>query len=236
MIKKIRDKILNLIFEFKAKKYPLSLRGQVELEDNELLLIESNLTPRVVVNNIVYSEFHDIEFNLLPKRILEVILENWTNIENALGGEGVLRSCQTYRNIHIPEIERGKEFYSDAWHRDTIGVTNVQMFVLLHDTNRKNGPFRYIKSEDIQKVDKKYPDLKNSRNRSINLNIDEKYVSYFLGSRGDFLFVSTFNNYHSATIPELGFKRDMASIAFEPKSLTTWKNTLRKEDVELLIN
>ena len=133
-------------------------------------------------------------------------------------------------------MERGKEAYSNAWHRDTIGVTNVQMFILLHDTNRKNGPFRYIKSEDMQKVDKKYPDLKNPGNRSVNINIDEKYVSYFLGSRGDFLFVSTFNNYHSATIPELGFKRDMVSITFEPKNLTTWKNILRKEDIEQLIN
>ena len=236
MIKKIHRKALNIKHQWLAKKNPLSLNGRLKLYDNKMSLIESKLIPRGDFDDTVYSMYHSIEFNLIPKSVLEVILKNWSEIERALGAKGVLRSCNAYRNIHIPQNKRVKEFFSDAWHTDTIGTTNVQMFILLHDTNRKNGPFRYIKSQDMQKVDNMYPDLKSSIKRSINLNIDEKYISYFTGSRGDFLFVSTFTNYHSATIPDLGFKRDMISIAFEPKSLTSWKNTLCRGDVENLID
>ncbi|MDA8818937.1 hypothetical protein N9N15_01590 [Flavobacteriaceae bacterium] len=236
MIKKIYQKILNINHQWQAKRNPLNIEGSLELTDEEMPLIESKLIPRGDLIDIVYSKYHSIEFKLIPKSVLGVISRNWSKIERALGAEGVIRSCYVYRNINIPQDKRKKEFISDAWHRDTIGITNVQMFILLHDTDIKNGPFRYIKSQDIKKVENKYPDLKNHRNRSIKLNIDEKYVSYFVGSRGDFLLVSTFSNYHSATIPEFGFKRDMISIAFEPKSLTSFKNTLCREDVENLIN
>tara|TARA_B100001175_G_scaffold309502_1_gene311293 strand:- start:384 stop:1094 length:711 start_codon:yes stop_codon:yes gene_type:complete len=235
MINKIYRKILNINYKWHAKRNPLTLDGNVDLADNEMSLIESKLVSRGDFIDTVYSMFHSIEFKLIPKSVLGVISRNWSEIERALGAEGVLRSCNVYRNIHIPKNKRKKEFLSEAWHQDTIGITNVQMFILLHDTDIKNGAFRYIKSKDIKKVENKYPDLKNPRNRSIKLNIDEEHVSYFVGSRGDFLFVSTYRNYHSATIPEFGFKRDMISIAFEPKRLTSWKNVLCREDVEKMI-
>ena len=232
MIKKIKNKFINYIIQRKAIKQPLSIKGRLELKKDDLRLIESNLTPRVLVNDKAYSMSHPIDFNLIPNSVLNVILLNWDHIEMALGSEGVLRSCQVYRNIHVPKKERKKEIFSDAWHRDTIGVTNVQMFILLHNTVLDNGPFRYVNSEDMQQVIKMYPELENPQNRSLKNEINENYVTYFLGSRGDFLLVNTFTNFHSATIPKIGFKRDMVSIAFEPKKLTKWKNNLGKKQIQ----
>ena len=97
------------------------------------------------------------------------------------------------------------------------------MFILLHNTVLDNGPFRYVNSDDMQQVIKMYPELENPQNRSLKNEINENYVSYFLGSRGDFLLVNTFTNFHSATIPKIGFKRDMVSIAFESKSSLSGK-------------
>ena len=236
MIKKVRRKILNLYQQDKAIKQPLSLNGHVELKKNDFELISSNLKPRVLVEDRAYSMSHDINFSQIPTCVLEKILLNWDEIEIALGAEGILRSCHLYRNIHIPKKDRKKEVFSDAWHRDTIGVTNVQMFILLHNTTKENGPFRYIRSEDMLKVLEIYPNLKNPKRRSIHTKIDQNYVSYFVGSRGDFLLISTFTNFHSATIPILGHKRDMVSIAFEPKKLTSWNNTLSKKDIQYMIN
>ncbi|MFL2601046.1 MAG: hypothetical protein ACJ0PU_02810 [Flavobacteriaceae bacterium] len=232
MIKKFKNKFVNYTIQRRAIKRPLSIKGRVELKKGDLRLIESNLTPRVLVNEKAYSMSHQIDFNLIPNSVLKIILFNWDQIEMALGSEGVLRSCSVYRNIHVPKKERKKEIFSEAWHRDTIGVTNVQMFILLHNTVLDHGPFRYVNSEDMRKVIKTYPELENPKNRSVSKEINENYVNYFLGSRGDFLLVNTFTNFHSATIPKIGFKRDMVSIAFEPKKLTKWKNNLGEKQIQ----
>ena len=226
MVKKIYNKILNVIISQKAKKHPLSLTGHLELNEKNLKLNENKLIPRFVLNEIAYSQYHDIEYELLPKSILKVIIEKWDSIEKAIGGEAVIKSFRVYRNKHIPNNNFEKEAYSDAWHRDTIGVTNVQMFILTHDTKICNGALRYVKSENMRNVDIDYPKLKDPRFRSSYVEIDEKYVSYFEGKRGDYIILNTYNNYHSATIPDKGFKRDMISIGFEPRKITTWENIL----------
>lgn len=236
IVKKIKRRITNANHQRKAFKHPLSVLGFVDLKSDELVLDENTLSPRNTVDGEVYSAFNSIEFELLPKAVLKVINHNWCKIEAALGGEAVLRSFYAYRNSHIPEKHRQNEVYSDAWHRDNIGVTNVQLFILLHQTDKRHGPFRYINSDNMNNVNKKYPALKDPKNRSINCNVDEQYVSYFEGSRGDYLLVSTFTNYHSATIPAVGYQRDMVSIAFEPKHLTDRTDTLTKTDIEQLIN
>lgn len=234
MLKKIYNKVLNFIILQKAKKTPLSFTGNVELNEKDLIIIEKKLIPRFVLNDIAYSQYHNIEYELLPKSVLQVIIEKWDCIERAIGGEAVIKSFRVYRNIHIPKNNLKKEAYSDAWHRDTIGVTNVQMFILIHDTKICNGALRYIKSENMSEVDIHYPKLKDPRFRSNSIEIDEKYVSYFEGKRGDFIILNTFNNYHSATIPDKGFKREMISIGFEPKKLTSWENILDIKNVKEL--
>ena len=232
---KIKHKVIKNSHVRKAIKRPLSLRGFIELEPDEFTFIDDVSIPRVSSNGVVYSSQIPTDLQCLPIAVYKLICENWTRIEHALGGEAVLRSCNTYRNIHIPEVDSTKEVYSNAWHRDTIGIPNVQLFILLHTTDRKHGPLRYVKAEDMKLVDMSYPWLKNPDHRAVDFSIDDNYVSYFEGIRGDWLLINTHTNYHSATIAALNQKRDMVSLAFEPKRLTSWANYLTGKDLELYV-
>jgi len=222
LFNKIRNKVDKLKQNFKSKKNPLSIRGNIELSDKQFKISEKAFKPRVIHKGIEYSSYYQIEIDRLPKSVIALIVKYWSRIEKSLGDEGVLRSATLYRIIHVPKEIRNTEIFSDAWHRDTIGVTNAQIFILLHDTNEKNGSMRYIKSESMKDVTKKYPSLKNPDKRSVDFNINNKYVSYFNGKRGDYLILNTYCNFHSATNPYKGYKRDMISIAFEPKKSTKW--------------
>ena len=103
----------------------------------------------------------------------------------------------------------GEEVFSDAFHQDLVfDQYNIQLFILLHDTTEKDGPFEYLDGA-LQASEMEYY---IKRNRKIPLSKSEKLV----GKRGDYMLFTTGLTLHKAGIPSENLHRDIMSIAFFP--------------------
>jgi hypothetical protein len=231
---KVINKIKVFLINRRSKGKFLSEKGSFNLDD-DFKINDDELIPRSnLIDGITYSLMHTIDYKNIPKEVFQVIDKNWNKIEKALGGEAILRSAYMYRNLHVPLEDQSTEIFSEAWHRDTIGVPNVQLFTLLNNTTIEDGPLRYVDSNNMLKAEKKYPKLGDWNTRDKKNEISNDLVNYFTGPRGSYLLLSTITHFHSAIIPHKGHFRDMVSIAFEPESITSWERskTLNRQQVK----
>jgi hypothetical protein len=211
---------------FVCVRSPISILTEVPLS-KELVLDVKKVIPRgKSFDGKYFSWMHDISYTDLPTELLELIMNYWPRIQKSMGGRAILRPATIYRTTHIPQQYEGSEAFAEAWHRDTTGIPNIQLFVLLQDTDLSEGPLQYISSEHLKEVSYLVPELKNKKLRSKNMKVPAELVSNFTGLRGRALLLNTYSNFHKASVPHIGRHRDMISIAFEPVALTEWDKSL----------
>ncbi|MBL0954711.1 MAG: hypothetical protein IBJ01_08095 [Leptospira sp.] len=157
-----------------------------------------------------FSFGYQLEFKDLPPNLLEYIKNLETVIEHYFGCEALVSKPNLWRNFHIDEKHYGKDIFSECFHQDLVrDHLNMQLFILLHDTNEELGPFEFLPYEEQLN----HFDYYRKRNR-----IKPKSNSITLtGKRGDTLLISTGYVVHKAGNPMPGKHRDMLSLAFFPK-------------------
>ena len=222
IVKSIQTRINTKIKSKLANKRFLALSGFIQL-NNDFNLDVNLLNPRIEsVDGTIFSLTHSVQSNTLPKEILQELVRHWPAIKYSCAGNPVLRSASIYRNLHVHIQYQNlvsSAGFGNAWHRDKIGRPNVQMFVLLHQTTSLHGPFVYVDSASMTDFCNMYPNLLNPKNRDPNFKIQNSFRTEFIGPRGSFCLINTFANFHTATIPEFGFQRDMLSLVFEPAAI-----------------
>lgn len=219
-------KFIRRFQHFVSVRSSISLLMQVALPD-EIRLDHSKLKPRgKSIDGTYYSWMHEFPYADLPSELLELMLKQWSRIQKSFGGRAIVRPATIYRTSHIPKSVEDTEVFAEAWHRDTTGIPNVQIFVLLQDTEMSHGPLQYISSDKMKKAKSLAPELQNKKLRSKNMEIPNELVSNFTGPRGKVLLLNTYSNFHKASIPHVGKYRDMISIVFEPIALTEWDKKL----------
>lgn len=157
-----------------------------------------------------FSYGYQLDFQELPPTILEYIKNVQGVIEHYFGCEALVSKPNLWRNFHIEEEHLGKDIFSECFHQDLVrDHLNMQLFVLLHDTNSDLGPFEYLPLEEQTN----FFDYYRKRNRT-----KPKLQSIALtGKRGDSLLITTGYTIHKAGNPFAGKHRDMLSLAFFPK-------------------
>lgn len=193
------------------KKNHIAFTGHIELPE-DFIFDEKLAVPRGnEVNGVTYSQLCTKEFLELPLNIQDLILSFREIVESYFACDANLQHARIWRNFHIPaSIANGDiEIFSNAFHQDLVfDQYNIQLFILLHDTNEEHGPFEYLKgditSEDIN--------FYRQRNRTKAQNESIKLT----GKRGDFMLFTTGFTLHRAGVPHEGFHRDIFSIAFFP--------------------
>lgn len=208
---------------WRVRRRPLSITGHVSLPE-ELRISEASLVPRgKEIEGRHYSFMHTRPHETLPHQLLTLIQENWKVVSWALGfHEIVMRPADFYRTVAVPRSVLEKqdgEIFSNAWHRDTTGIPNVQIFILLQDTYSDMGPLQYVSATNHSDLKKQFPEVYEKAKRSTNMSIPESFCDEFTGKRGDFLVLNTSCQLHRASISKSTFPRDMISLVFEPKSL-----------------
>ena len=226
-------KFIRRFQHFVCVRSPISILTEVSLP-KDLVLDTKKVIPRgKSFDGSYFSWMHDISYADLPTELLEVIMNYWPRVQKSMGGRAILRPATIYRTTHIPQQYEGSEAFAEAWHRDTTGIPNIQIFVLLQETELSEGPLQYISSEHLEEVSLLVPELKNKKLRSKNMTVPVELVSNFTGPRGRVLLLNTYSNFHKASVPHIGRHRDMISIAFEPIALTEWDRSLTTSQRQL---
>jgi hypothetical protein len=207
---------------FYASRRPLSKRGHISLPE-ELGLDQKKLSPRgKSFDGVYYSFIHQMDHQNLPLAILELVQNHWGDISKSLGfDEIVMRQADFYRTVAVPETiaAANSEVFANAWHRDTTGIPNIQIFILLQETSSDMGPLQYVPAEIHTDTRNNFPNLYNTKFRNVNSRLPEGNYLEFTGSRGDYLLLNTSCQLHRATISTSDRNRDMISLVFEPKKL-----------------
>lgn len=183
--------------------------GHIELTES-FKFDKSRAMPRGnAVDGVTFSESYKIDFFSLPLNIQDLILSFKGIVENYFACDANLNQGNIWRNFHVPDdIQEREEVFADSFHQDlVVDQYNIQLFILLQDTDEEHGPFEYlndITSEDMDFYKKR--NRKKAHKESIKLT----------GKRGDFMLFSTGCTLHRAGVPKEGFYRDIFSIPFFP--------------------
>lgn len=178
----------------------------------DLTFNEAKASPRVVqVGGKCYSTTYIEERGSLPGKVRDLIYSFRSIAESYFACDVNVNKPNFWRNLHVPhEISQlEQEVYADAFHQDlVVDQYNIQLFILLHDTDEEHGPFEYLDKKTQANEMNHY----RKRNRKAPLSNAVKLV----GKRGDYLFITTGSTLHRDTIPKEGFQRDIFSVAFFP--------------------
>lgn len=189
----------------------IAFSGHLELP-KDFKFDEKQAVPRGnQVDGVAFSQSYAKNFLELPTDIQDLILSFKGIVENYFECDANLNQANIWRNFHIPaSISDGDiEIFSNAFHQDLVfDQYNVQLFILLHDTDEEHGPFEYVNGDSTSEDMNFY----RKRNRTKAQNESIKLT----GKRGDFMLFTTGFTLHRAGIPHKGFHRDIFSIAFFP--------------------
>ncbi len=193
------------------KHNDIAFPGHIELP-KDFKFDEKQAVPRGnQVDGATFSKVYQKDFLELPTDIQDLVLSFKGIVENYFACDANLNRANIWRNFHIPAniVDSEREVFSDTFHQDLVyDQYNIQLFILLQDTDEEHGPFEYlngdITSDDMRFYRKR--NRKKARKESIKLT----------GIRGDFMLFTTGFTLHRAGIPKEGFHRDIFSIAFFP--------------------
>jgi hypothetical protein len=196
---------------FSERHSHISLKGHIELP-NTFNFREEIAKPRGnEINGRYYSSGYETEFSELPVAIRDLVCSVRGIVQNYFASETNVNNAQLWRNIHIPTHVAAQfgEVFAEAFHQDLVfDQYNMQLFILLHDTTEKDGPFEYLDgSVQIAEMDHYI-----RRDRKVPVSRSQKLT----GKRGDYLLFSTGLTLHKAGIPSENHHRDIMSIAFFP--------------------
>ncbi len=224
----MRQRISELYFRFNhARKiamkrlFSLAVHGHVELS-NAFHFDEKKAVNRgkAAPDGKYYSKYYHLKWDELPTEIKQAVKNYDTILKQFLGDDYLINDAQIWRNTAIPEKYMKTELFSQNWHYDkVIDYRNIQLFILLHDTTEKDGPFEYVVEPDEYKL---MPEV-SSRSEQ-NLNVVTKKL---LGKRGDTFLFSTGSTPHRAGIPDKGRHRDIFSIAFFPQYTSIGESSIK---------
>ncbi len=156
-----------------------------------------------------FSYGYQLEFADIPASVKEYLHKIKPVVEQYLGCAARVALPSLWRNEHIPDEYFGRDIFSECFHQDLVyDQYNMQLFILLHDTDETQGPFEYLDYE-TQIVDMEYY---KKRNRIKPLSKSNKLT----GKRGDTMLFSTGYTLHRAGNPNIGKQRTIMSIAFFP--------------------
>ncbi len=120
-----------------------------------------------------------------------------------------LLNTHIYRTINISKDDGQEAFGStEYWHNDSSTVDSLKLFILLNDTDEKNGPMHLIDKNDTRKIIKNgFSKYKEGVSNGV---IENKCnVIKFVGNAGSALIADTNVCLHRGDIPEPSFYRDM---------------------------
>ncbi len=212
----------------KWKKYYLStikraLRGISERYNNIAFVGHLNIADDFIfdeklaiprgnsVEGHYFSKSYEKDLLELPSDVQKLILSFRSILESYFSCEVNVNKANIWRNYHVPEdiANKNNEVFADAFHQDLVhDQYNIQLFILLQDTDEKHGPFEYLDGAASARDIKYY----RKRNRKKPISTSTKLI----GKRGDYLLFTTGFTLHRAGIPMEGFHRDIFSIAFFP--------------------
>ncbi len=196
---------------FLEKYTHIAFKGHIELPDefgfNEKLAIPRGNN----IDGIFYSSSYEINFQDLPNQIKTLVFSFRNILESYFATEVNVTAASCWRNNHIPSsiLDKNGEIISNAFHQDLVfDQYNLQLFILLHDTELKHGPFEYLEPYTQMHEMEYY----RKRNRKKALSSSQKLT----GKRGDFMLFTTGLSLHKAGVPDINEHRDIISIAFFP--------------------
>lgn len=196
---------------FSERYTHISFKGHIDLP-TKFIFDKDRSTPRGnSIDGIFYSSSYALEFYELPGEIKDLILSFRTILENYFACDVNVATSTCWRNKHIPQdiLDREGELISNAFHQDLVfDQYNLQLFILLQDTELKHGPFEYLEPATQAKEMKYY----KKRNRKTALSNSTKLT----GKRGDYMLFTTGMTLHKAGVPDVNQYRDIFSIAFFP--------------------
>ena len=189
----------------------ISFKGHIDLPPEFGYQDEKSLPRGNQVDGKYFSRGYEVALPDLPQEIRSLILSFRGILQSYFACEAYASKAQFWRNVHVPPAiaEAGAEVFADAFHQDlVVDQYNLQLFILLHDTTEKDGPFEYLDGA----VQVHEMDYYRKRNRKVPLSSSKRLV----GKRGDYLLFTTGLTLHKAGIPEENHQRDIMSIAFFP--------------------
>lgn len=174
--------------------------------DEKLAVPRGNL-----IDGHYFSKSYEKDLLDLPSELQGFILSFRSILESYFCSEVNVNKANIWRNYHVPEdiANTKSEVFADAFHQDLVhDQYNIQLFILLQDTDEEHGPFEFLDGISSARDIKYY----RKRNRKKALSSSTKLI----GKRGDYLLFTTGFTLHRAGIPREGFHRDIFSIAFFP--------------------
>lgn len=195
---------------FSKRFFTLAIPGHVDLEES-FIFDEARAKDRgaKAPDGRYYSKYYNLGWSELPKDIKAKIRSYDSVIRMYLGDDYLINDGLVWRNMSIPPEFKGSELFSQHWHYDkVVDFRNIQLFVLLHDTNGEDGPFEYVSEPDEHSI---MPSVLKRTNMDVGVK-----TAKLTGKRGDCFLFSTGSTPHRAGIPAEGRHRDIFSIAFFP--------------------
>jgi hypothetical protein len=195
---------------FSRRFFSLSVAGHIELENDfafnqDKAVNRGNMAP----NGNFYSQYHVVQVENFPLSIKRAIKNYDTILRMFLGDCYRINEGNIWRNHSIPSDFLNNELFSQHWHYDkVVDFRNIQLFVLLGDVTKDDGPFEYVSNPDEQNI---LPSVLDRNNKDLNLK-----TQHLTGKRGDTFLFSTGSTPHRAGIPAEGRHRDIFSVAFFP--------------------
>ena len=181
--------------------------------DYSLEMPRSNFGPNT---QTVYSYGYEISPLNLFKIVQTLLKENLFEISRILGNNFLVNNVRFWRNLSMPDSQSRLDHYSNVFHQDTVSDQNlIQIFVLLTDVSREDGPFEWYEKDFHPKAHQFF------KHRSDTTFLqDEKTLlpnPYQLtGPRGSYLVLNTGYHYHRDSIPAQGKERVIMSLGLFP--------------------
>ena len=144
-----------------------------------------------------------------------------------------IMNFQIWRNsgLEIQEEDKyTKDVISNTLHHDRTPLFGLRIFVLLQDVEKVNGPFRYLPKNLSKKNVRSLKFWDREINTQKNIKELNDQTKPFVGSLGDYAIVNTQECLHGATIPDVGYSRDIAEFIIMPD----YKSTKLKNFNELM--
>lgn len=151
--------------------------------------------------------------NVLSTKIREIVY-------NYFGKNFTVKNVDCFRYYHVPdEIAIKTEYFSYHWHCDRRNVSELKMFVGLHDITDLHGA-TYIQTKERTKfLMKKGFKFRNDYNLPDNMIENPDFIRRGIGKAGTVYFANTVLCLHKAGIPTKGHFRDMLLFVFVPSDI-----------------
>jgi len=181
------------------------------IDDPHVFIRRANLTKAFMETGKEYNRILRPVGKYIPE--INDIIANQTlksEIESYFGTPFRALTSEAWRNWHVtPELER-RGVLSNHWHHDSFRADTVKLYMLMHDTELRHGPFHFLDAQKSKqavrasktfRIDKEVPD-----------GVSPSDVNRLTGKKGDLMLINTIHCLHRAGNPADGESRDILEL------------------------